>query len=286
MSKLQPGTVQTFTVLGTTDHGYVLIEGNDEILVHFNDAAEEMERGDQVQAFLYQDKQKRMVATTYMPEIDFDTYGWCEVIEQIGNVGVFVDIGIPKHILVSSDDLPPKKSLWPKAEDKLYVRLDQDKSGRLIAKPATEEVIEGEAEPAPNELLQKPISGHVYRLNPHISAILTEEGYQGFIHYTERKEEPRLGQWVKGRVIEVKGVGSMNVSLRPLKEEALGEDAEAILSYLHENGGVMTFTDKSDPDAIRDTFQISKAAFKRAMGTLMKEKRIKQDNGSTYLITD
>lgn len=285
MNTLQVGTVGTFTVARTIDHGYVLTEGTEEVMLHINDAAEdEIEVDDKLEAFLYHDKQGKIVATTYIPDIDFDTYAWCEVVDKVDNLGVFIDIGIPKHILVSKDDLPPMKSLWPYVHDKLYVCLDQDKSNRLIAKPATENIMERDAEPAPEELLHKAISGHVYRLNPHGSAILTEEGYQGFIHYTERKEEPRLGEWVKGRVIEVKGVGYLNVSLRPVKEEALGEDAELILSYLHKNGGVMDFTDKSDPDAIRDTFKISKAAFKRALGTLMKEKKVKQEGGKTFVI--
>ncbi|QHE51560.1 S1 RNA-binding domain-containing protein [Pontibacillus sp. HMF3514] len=286
MNTIEVGTVGTFTVARTIEHGYVLTDGREEVMLHFNDAVEEVEVDEELEAFLYHDKQGKMVATTYIPEIDFDTYAWCEVVDVVNNLGVFVDIGIPKHILVSMDDLPPKKSLWPFVHDELYVRLDLDKSNRLIAKPATENIVEYEAEPAPEDLLHKPISGRVYRLNPEVSAIFTEEGYQGFIHHTERKEEPRLGEWVKGRVIEVKGVGSLNVSLRPVKEEALGEDAEQILRYLEKNGGEMPFTDKSDPDAIRDTFKISKAAFKRAIGTLMKQKKVKQENGKTFLISE
>lgn len=286
MNTLEVGTIRTFTVLGTIEHGYGLIDGDQEVMVHTNDAAEELEIGEKVDAFIYHDKQGRTVATTYIPNIDFDTYAWCEVVDQVDNLGVFVNIGMPKHILVSIDDLPPKKSLWPNVHDELYVRLALDKGNRLIAKPATENIIEQDAEPAPEDLLHKPISGRVYRLNPQVSAIFTEEGYQGFIHHTERQEEPRLGQWVKGRVIEVKGVGSLNVSLRPVKEEALGEDAELILRHLKQQGGAIPFTDKSDPEEIRSTFKISKAAFKRAMGSLMKQKKVKQENGQTILIEE
>ncbi|MFC0522139.1 S1 RNA-binding domain-containing protein [Pontibacillus salicampi] len=285
MNAIEVGTVQTFTVARETEHGYVLSKAAEEVMLHINDTAEEIAVNDKVEAFLYQDKQGKIVATTYIPTISFEQYGWCEVVDKVDNLGVFVTIGIPKHILVSYDDLPQSTSLWPEIHDKLYVSLQKDKSNRLIAKPATENVMEREAEPAPQDMLHKPISGHVYRLNPHGSAILTEEGYQGFIHYTERKQEPRLGEWVQGRVIDVKGVGALNISLRPVKEEALGEDASHILQYMENNGGVMPFTDKSSPDDIRETFHISKAAFKRAIGTLMKQKKVKQEEGKTSLIS-
>jgi len=114
--------------------------------------------------------------------------------------------------------------------------------------------------------------------------MITEEDYRGFIHHTERKQEPRLGQLIQGRVIEVKEDGTLNVSLRPLKQHSMGEDADAILELLEESDGMIPFSDKSDPEDIRGTFNISKAAFKRALGMLMKENKIEQRDGNTYLL--
>jgi uncharacterized protein len=148
---------------------------------------------------------------------------------------------------------------------------------------ASEQIIQEIYEPATESILHQPISGRVYRTSKEGTAILTEEGFRGFIHYTERKEEPRLGQWVKGRVIAVKEDGTLNITLRPLKQDGISEDAEMILRHLNENGGMIPFSDKSDPDEIRDTFNISKAAFKRALGKLMKEGLVEQKDGNTYL---
>ncbi|KGX84904.1 hypothetical protein N784_11620 [Pontibacillus litoralis JSM 072002] len=284
MNQFKVGTTSTYKVDRIIDHGYVLTDGVEEVMLHINDAEEQLEVGQQVQAFLYHDKQGKIVATTYIPEIDFVRYGWVEVVDIVDDLGVFVNIGIPKHVLVSKDDLPLFRELWPYVHDQLYVCLQRDKRDRLLAKPATEDVMQQYAEPAPESLLHAPISGTVYRTNKVGSFLVTEEGYQGFIHHTERKEEPRLGQWVKGRVIDVKTVGSLNISLRPQKEEALSEDAEHIMEYLTSHDGIMFYTDKSDPEAIREQFNISKAAFKRALGTLMKQKKVKQEDGKTLLI--
>lgn len=165
----------------------------------------------------------------------------------------------------------------------MFVTLVLDKKGRLLAKPVTEEIIEQERDRAQNHLKGGDISGRVYRSTKVGSFIISEEGYRGFIHHTERKEEPRLGEWVKGRIIEVKEDGTVNVSLRPVKQEGMEQDAEDILNYIKEQGGSIPFTDKSDPEEIKQVFKISKASFKRALGKLMKEGLVEQKDGRTLI---
>ncbi|SES13384.1 hypothetical protein SAMN04487944_11981 [Gracilibacillus ureilyticus] len=279
----QIGTIQTLEVLRKIETGYVL---DGDILLHHNETDTELEAEQSVDVFLYQDKKGQTVATTQLPSIQINIYGWAEVVEVLPHLGVFVDIGTSKEILLSKDDLPLFESVWPTKGDKLYVSLGKDRKGRLLAIPATEGVFERELfEPAHENLLNETISGRIYRTDREGSACITEEGYRGFIHHTERKEEPRLGELVEGRVIEVKHDGTLNVSLRPLKQHSMGGDADEILLRLEENNGIIPFSDKSDPEDIRGTFNISKAAFKRALGKLMKEGKIEQRDGKTYLIS-
>ncbi|WP_088052852.1 CvfB family protein [Virgibacillus dakarensis] len=283
MNTLPIGTIQTMTVLRKIETGYVLQKNTNEVLMHHNETEHELEQGQPVEVFLYLDKKGQTVATTHLPSIRMDTYDWAEVVEVIPNLGAFVNIGIAKEILVSKDELPLFETVWPKTGDMLYVTLGKDRKGRLLAIPATEGVFAREWELAPENVLNTPISGRVYRTSKEGTAVITNEGYRGFIHHTERKREPRLGEWVNGRVIEVKDDGTLNISLRPLKQDSISEDAEAILSHLEEKGGIIPFSDKSDPEDIRGTFQISKAAFKRALGKLMKDGKIEQYDGNTYL---
>lgn len=280
---LKLGTVETMKVLRKIDTGYILEKNGEQALLHHNESERELEETEEVNVFLYHDKKGNTVATTTLPTIRLDEYDWAEVVEIIPRLGAFVNVGIAKDFLVSSDDLPLYQNVWPKPGDKLFVTLGLDKKGRLIAIPASESIMYREIELAPEEALHKTVSGRVYHTSREGTAIITEENYRGFIHYTERKEEPRLGELVTGRVIEVKGDGTINVSLRPLKQHGMLEDAEAILEHLKASGGVIPFSDKSDPEDIRGTFQISKAAFKRALGKLMKEGKIEQRDGKTYL---
>ncbi|MBB5173749.1 CvfB family protein [Texcoconibacillus texcoconensis] len=283
MSYLKAGYIENLTVARKIETGYVLTDGKQEVLLHMNEASKELADQEAVDVFLYQDKKGQLVATMALPELEIGTYDWVKVVDKVKNLGVFVDIGIQKHILVSKDELPLLEKVWPDQGDELFVTLTLDKKGRLLAKPVTEDIVVDESDKAPDTLKNETIGGQVYRTTKIGTFILTEEGYRGFIHQSERKEEPRLGQWVEGRVIEVKENGTLNVSLRPLKQEGMKEDAEAILEYLEEHQGEMPFSDKSDPDSIRDTFKLSKAAFKRALGKLMKEGKIEQRGGKTFL---
>jgi predicted RNA-binding protein (virulence factor B family) len=218
-----------------------------------------------------------------IPEVQVGKYGWVDVVEVKENLGVFVNIGIQKDILVSEDDLPAFTTLWPTTVDRLYVALSYDQRGRLIAKPATEDVIQSIANAAPPSLRNQSISGIVYRLLKVGSFVISKEGYRCFIHESERIEEPRLGAEIEGRVIEVKEDGSLNMSLLPRKQERIDDDAEVILEYMETRGGGMPFGDKSDANDINMDFQMSKSAFKRALGKLIKENKVYQDNGWTYL---
>ncbi|MDC3412115.1 S1-like domain-containing RNA-binding protein [Aquibacillus sp. 3ASR75-11] len=280
---LEVGAIHKLIVLRKIDTGYVLKNGTNEVLLHKKETKGELEVDQEIEVFLYHDKKGQVVATMSLPNIRVDTYDWAEVVEVVKDLGVFVSIGIAKEILVSKDDLPLIERVWPQVGDMLYVTLSTDKQGRLLAIPITEGVFEGEWETAPSSINNTPINGRVYRTNKEGSVILTEEGYRGFIHHTERKAEPRLGQWVEGRVIAVKEDGTINVSLRPLKREGMVKDADMILKHIEKNSGVIPFSDKSDPEDIDKTFHISKASFKRALGKLMKEGKVIQKDGKTFL---
>ncbi|HEY4578433.1 MAG TPA: DNA-binding protein, partial [Savagea sp.] len=124
-----------------------------------------------------------------------------------------------------------------------------------------------------------------YRLLPVGTFLLTEEPlYRIFVHESERREEPRLGEELSVRIVDVKEDGTLNGSLLPRKEERLDDDAEVIWDYLNTVGGRMPFTDKSDPVEIKEMFQMSKGAFKRALGRLMKERKVVQQDGWTEIV--
>ncbi|WP_078427087.1 S1 RNA-binding domain-containing protein [Alkalihalobacterium alkalinitrilicum] len=284
MKKLQAGSVAELRVERKAEFGYFLSDGEQDFLLHTNEISGEITEGDTVKVFLYNDKEGRLTATMTIPKIQIGEYDWVEVVDINPRLGVFVNIGIQKDILVSVDDLPAFKTVWPKVGDQLLITLKLDYKGRLLGQLITEEVVEEIEKAASFDMDKQQISGRIYRALKVGSFMLSDDGYRCFIHESQRRKEPRLGELVTGRVIDVKEDGSLNVSLLPLKQESLGEDAETIYAYLERNGGKMPYTDKSEPGDIRLDFGMSKAAFKRALGRLMKEKKVEQKGNWTHLL--
>lgn len=283
MEKIEAGKVVELEVERQADFGYFLTDGSEDVLLHNNEIEEEIEIGDLVHVFLYHDKQGRITATTKIPEIRVGTYGWAEVVNVKSDLGVFVNIGVPKDILVSVDDLPALKHLWPAVGDKLYVSLKTDKYDRLFGRLATEDIIQDIAVQAPAKgMRNSAVKGHVYRLLKVGSFMITTEGYRCFIHESERKQEPRLGEYVEGRVIDIKEDGSLNISLMPFRQERMSDDSQVIYNYLLNRGGAMPYSDKTPPEDIQFHFGLSKGAFKRALGKLMKDGKVYQEEGWTY----
>ncbi|WP_062351934.1 S1 RNA-binding domain-containing protein [Bacillus kwashiorkori] len=286
MADLKAGTVVDLEVAREAPFGYFLSNGREDVLLHESEIKGHVSINDTLEVFLYQDKLGRLAATMTIPEIQIGKYGWVKVVDVHDNLGAFVNIGISKDILIHKDDLPKLKQTWPAVGGKLYCTLKTDKNGRLLGKLATEDIMTTLFEKANREAFNKTVKGTVYRTLRSGTFIITEENYRGFIHESQRRKEPRVGDEVEGRIIDVKSDGTVNISLLPRNFESLQDDAEKVFAYLQQRGGSMPYWDKSYPEEIEKRFQMSKAAFKRALGKLMKEGKIIQENGWTHLKKD
>ncbi|MFF2446209.1 S1 RNA-binding domain-containing protein [Neobacillus sp. NPDC058068] len=280
------GQTTTLTVARKAAFGYFLTDGNEDVLLHINQANQELEEGDEVEVFLYVDSEGRTSASTTIPEIAVGHYAWVKVTDSNPKIGVFLNIGLPKDILLGIDDLPTHKSVWPKAGDLVYITLKLSRNYLLYAKLASDPIIESISVQATRENFNKNVQGHIYRTAKVGSWIYTIEGFKGFIHESQRQQEPRLGQKVEGRIIDIKEDGSINVSLLARKEESQDQDAERIYEYLLSRDGAMPFSDKSMPEEIQERFGLSKGAFKRALGKLMKDGKVYQEGSWTYVKKD
>ncbi len=250
-----------------------------------DEAPEAYEVGDMIKGFVYINQKDQHVLMTEIPSIHTETYGWGEVVAVQRELGVFVDVGwMDKDLVVSLDDLPVFKHLWPRKGDRLYLSVRVDEKNRLWGQLASPDEFLAVFKEGTEEMHNQDTAGTIISALKAGSYVSLEDGHMGFIHPNERDEEPRLGQRVEGRIVGVRDDGVLYVSLLPRAHEVLDEDASMIYEVLKRSeDGRIPYHDKSDPDAIRTYFGISKGQFKRAVGRLMKENLVKQDKEGTYL---
>ncbi|ARQ06870.1 S1 RNA-binding domain-containing protein [Macrococcoides canis] len=254
---------------------YLLGPNSEEVKLNASEVLDddELEIGEDYSFFVYPGRTGDLFATQNIPDISTDRYDWVKVIKKDRD-GVTVDIGIPREIVIPWEDLPKLKEVWPEAGDEVFACLRVDRNDQLYGRLASETIVDTMYTAAPETLVHSTITAHPYRLLRVGTFLLSKEGYKIFVHESERRSEPRLGEAVEVRIIGHKEDGTLNGSFLPLAHERMDDDSEVILTMLNEYGGELPFSDKSDPEAIKEVFNMSKGSFKRAIGRLYKNKRI------------
>lgn len=272
-------------IVEESERFYFLQKGED--LLRLDKTEGEHTVGDVVTGFVYVDKDDHRRLTTLEQKATNEHYGWGTVTAVRKDLGAFVDTGLPgKDVVVSLDDLPLEKDQWPKVCDQLYVKLIIDRKERIWGHLAWHEDFWNLAGPGYDNMQNQDLRAIVYRNKESGTFVyLPDNNMLGFIHPNERFSVPRVGQELQVRVIGFrKEDRSLNLSAKPRAYEMLDADSQMILAYLQSMGGKMAFNDKSNPDEIKATFGISKGQFKKALGGLMKAKKIKQSPEGTELI--
>ena len=272
-------------IVEESERFYFLQKGEDLLRLDTTEGVHAL--GDVVTGFVYVDKDEPRRLTTLEQKATNEQYGWGTVTAVRKDLGAFVDTGLPgKDVVVSLDDLPLEKDQWPKVGDQLYVKLIVDRKERIWGHLAWHEDFWNLAGPGYDNMQNQDLRAIVYRNKESGTFVyLPDNNMLGFIHPSERFAIPRVGQELQVRVIGFrKEDRSLNLSAKPRAYEMLDADSQMILAYLQSMGGKMAFNDKSNPDEIKATFGISKGQFKKALGGLMKAKKIKQSPEGTELI--
>ncbi len=285
--KFGPSTVARLQVARVNEMGAFLDAqtGNtsDDILLHKTQQTHPVAVGDFVDVFLYLDPKRRLTASMRVPKMKEGQIARLRVI-NVSRDGAFLDVGAERGIFMPYAGMRGR----PQVGEVVWAKLYTDKSGRLAVTMEVEDEMRRASKPATHVKVGQMVTGAIYNYTDAGAFLFSNERYIVFIANKEMKdnERPRVGQVVTARVTFVRPDGRLNASLREAKEKALLTDSERILALLESRKGRMPYSDETSPEVIRDKFQISKAAFKRALGHLMKEGRIREADGWTYLLND
>lgn len=222
--------------------------------------------GDPLEVFLYKDSEDRIIATTTRPKISLGETAVLEV-KETSKIGAFLDMGLEKDLL-----LPFKEQTHAvKKGEKCLVALYVDKSKRLAATMKVYSYLRSDAPYKTGD----DINGFVFEINPELGAFVAVDGiYHGMIPRRELFGGFKVGPG--GPLPCDKGArdGKLDLSAREKAYNQIFEDAELVLKVIGEFDGVLPFNDKADPEVIAREFKLSKNAFKRAVGHLLKEGKI------------
>ena len=284
--KYGPSTVATLTVVRENEMGAFLDAetGNtsDDILLHKTQQTAPVHIGDRVKVFLYRDPKHRLTASMRVPRLEQGQIARMKVI-NVSKDGAFLDVGAERGIFLPYAGMRGR----PQIGEVVWAKLYTDKSGRLAVTMEVEDEMRRASISAKGKAhVGDEVTGAIYNYTDAGAFLFSNERYIVFIDKKElppRDLRPRIGEIVTARVTYVRDDGRLNASLREVKEKALITDGERILDLLKERHGKMPYADETSPEVIRDKFQISKAAFKRALGHLIKEGLIEQRDGWTYL---
>lgn len=271
---LKIGEIGKFIVKRETDISYTLSPDDNEltnyVFLHFNQATRRLTLGEKIDAFLYYDGKKRLCATMEIPLITTSKFGFVEVVNTC-EIGVFVNIGIAKDILLSTDYLPNNPLTWPKIGESIPCIL-KVKHNQLIARIIhKEDILKTKIEKL---IVGSEVEATVCRLTSSGIGLYTQKYQYIFVHKSMTRKKYHIGETVKVKIIHLNEYNDANGSMIEQKELSRISDASTILNELHKLGGVIPLGNASTPDEINHYFHMSKSAFKRAVGALYKERKI------------
>lgn len=272
------GELQTLQVVKATDFGIYLCEpGNIEgerVLLPKNQVPTAIKNGDEIEVFIYKDSEDRPIATTATPKVTLGKTSLLRV-KDVTTIGAFLDWGLAKDLLLPFKEQTQRVHTGDDVVAALYV----DKSGRLCA---TMKVYDYLSCSSPYKKDDRVI-GIVYEIIDSYGAFVAVDNiYQALVPTKELHRPIKVGDSVEARVIQVKEDGKLDLSLREKSYLQLDTDAEDIFKKLTEAGGFLPYHDKTDSEVIKSQLNLSKNAFKRAIGRLLKEGRITIGNDGIH----
>ena len=267
---LRLGEVQTLTIVKETSFGVFLGnngENGERVLLPAKEVPEGAAPGTALSVFLYLDSEDRPIATTEEPLLTM-SHPAALTVKEVTKIGAFLSWGLPKDLFL------PYKEMTEKVREgeTVLVRLYLDKSHRLAASMKKLYSLLSTRTPYRQG---DTVEGRIYEFGHDFGTfVAVDDRYSAMIPRHEDVGGLRIGAVVTARVTNVKEDGKMDLTLREKAYAQLEQDGERILTLLDSYGGVLPFTENADPEVIRRETGLSKAAFKRAVGRLYKEREI------------
>ena len=274
---LQIGVYHTLKIDRETKVGLFLVNATDDVLLPNKYVPNDFTIGDDLTVFVYLDHEERPVATTLKPFISLNSFAVLKV-SYINKFGAFLDWGMEKDLFV-----PFKEQARPMEKDKRYIvtmYLDKQ-TGRLAASSKINQFLD--KEPLDIEVGQEVdlMVSHITEIG--INAIINGK-FRGLAYQNEVFETVSPGYKTKGYIKTIRPDGKIDVSFQKQGFEAIDDSSQQVLEALKQNDGLLRLNDNSHPEEIKSVLKMSKKTFKKAIGSLYKQKLIDINNEGIQLV--
>ena len=274
---LQIGVYHTLKIDRETKVGLFLVNATDDVLLPNKYVPNDFAIGDDLTVFVYLDHEERPVATTLKPLITLNSFAVLKV-NYINKFGAFLNWGMEKDLFVSF-----KEQARPMEKDKRYIvtmYLDKQ-TGRLAASSKINQFLD-------KEPLDVEVGQEVDLMVSHITEIginvIINGKFRGLAYQNEVFETVSPGYKTKGYIKTIRPDGKIDVSFQKQGFEAIDDSSQQVLEALKQNDGVLRLNDNSHPEEIKSILKMSKKTFKKAIGSLYKQKLIDINNEGIQLV--
>ena len=274
---IQIGQFNTLEILRDTEPGLFLGDAdNNEVLLPNRYVPEHFEIGDKIGVFVYLDNEERIIATTTEPYILDGEFAMLRC-NEVTKFGAFLDFGLVKELFCPFKEqaFPMKKGGW------YLVRCYLDEvTERLVASSKTNRFLDNKELTVSQFDQVDIIVSHPSDLGMNV---IVNNKHTGLIYKDNIFQDISVGDKLKGIVKKIRPGNKLDISLGEIGYRNIEPNAEKIMQELTDNNGFLALTDKSSPENIKDILQMSKKTFKKALGTLYKQKLVDLKDDGIYL---
>lgn len=271
------GEYNTLTILRSTDPGLFLGDEEDnDVLLPNRYVPEAFEIGDKIEVFVYLDNEERPVATTDKPYITENEFALLRC-NEVNKFGAFLDWGLVKELFC-----PFKEQAFKMREGQwylVYCYLD-DITNRLVASSKTMSFLSNEALTVKKFEEVDVIISHP---SDHGMNVIVNNIHSGLIHTSDIYKDLNIGDKFKGVIKKVRDDNKLDIVLNQIGYKNIEPNSALILKELQDNSGFLPLNDKSSPEVIKEHLKMSKKSFKKAIGSLYKERTIRINEEGIYL---
>lgn len=262
------GKINSLEIARRTEQGFYLIDENgNEVLLPNRYITADMNIGDTIDVFVYNDSEDRPIATTETPYAQVGEFALLRV-KAVNSIGAFLDWGLMKDLLVPFRE--QRMRMIAGRSYIVYVYVD-DESKRIVASAKLDKFLDNKI---PEYKFRKKADILIVKRTDLGFKVIVDNLFSGMIYHDEIYQDINIGEHYTAFIKNVRPDGKIDLKLGDREVKRVNGLADVIMDYIKANGGSMQITDSSSPEMIRAVFNCSKKDFKKTLGFLYKAKKI------------